>query len=315
MSFIKDKISQKYIKQSFRKANSLFYGEIVGEGKPISGFQNTVNVRIFNGNSILQKGQSGEILQNVPFLSSSSTISVNWKEGDTVVIGYLNSDGNSPYIVSSNFISNVSVNSQGDTLGEGNGAVDIGNGDTLALPDGELVNDNAPETLLKDYDKLMISNRGEAFIKSYEGCRLEVYDAVPGTGDWTIGWGHKTAANTPPITQAEADKLFREDLYKTLQTTFIPLIKNNELVLKQQQFDAMASFTFNYGQNTWASDTRYTTIRNFLLKGDYSESAVKAAYAVYMGSINPPGLIARRNDEIEMFLHGEYTRGNNYTRP
>ena len=139
MSFIKDIISQKYIKQSFKKANSLFYGEIVGEGKPISGFQNTVNVRIFNGNSILQKGQSGEILQNVPFLSSSSTISVNWKEGDTVVIGYLNSDGNSPYIVSSNFISNVSINSQGNASGEVNNRVDFesgvaGKGDYIDIP-------------------------------------------------------------------------------------------------------------------------------------------------------------------------------------
>ena len=162
----------------------------------------------------------------------------------------------------------------------------------------------------------------EAFLKDYEQCLLESYDANPPNGDWTIGWGHKLSEysgnrNNPNITwtQARADSTFVSDLDRMINATFVPFLVSNNISLSQNQFDAMASFTYNYGQNTWSPTSSYDTIKNFILVGDYSEGATRIAFSMYMGSRQPAGLIARRNDEIEMFLYGDYSRDYDYTRP
>ena len=166
------------------------------------------------------------------------------------------------------------------------------------------------------------SNQLISFIKSYESCFLKSYDAT-GSGDWTIGWGHKLHEysgnrNNPNIkwSQLEADNMFNSDLYRMLNTTFIPFLRGNNIKLNQQQFDAMVSFTFNFGEFTWSATEGYQTIRNFLLAGDYSEFATRKAFAIYMtkytqdGKLRPEGHINRRNSEIEMFLYGRYTMNN-----
>lgn len=56
-------------------------------------------------------------------------------------------------------------------------------------------------------------------------------------------------------------------------------------------------------------------MRDFIIKGDYSEKATRAAYSVYMNERALPGTIARLNDGIELFLNGDYQRNYNYSRP
>ena len=169
---------------------------------------------------------------------------------------------------------------------------------------------------------LVYSPMLERFIKDYEKCSLISYDANPPLGDWTIGWGHKLHEyignkNNPNIswTQAEADSTFTSDLNRMINTTFVPFLKDNNIMLSQNQFDAMTSFTYNFGEYTWDANTGYETIRNFISAGDYSQAATRVAFSMYMGSRQPDGLIARRNDEIEMFLYSDYSRDYNYTRP
>lgn len=134
MSFTQDKITDKYINGSLRESNSVYYGEIVGKGSAICSFENTVNVRIFKGNNKLDASKDGEVLKNVPFLVSSSTVAPKWEVGETVVVGFLNSDANAPYIIVKNSPFSTSVsgsNSSGDPASDGIdfsiGDVDLGN--------------------------------------------------------------------------------------------------------------------------------------------------------------------------------------------
>ena len=47
-------------------------------------------------------------------------------------------------------------------------------------------------------------------------------------------------------------------------------------------------------------------MRKFILSGNYSVAATKAAFSVYMGSNEAPGNIKRRQQEMDMFLYGSY---------
>ena len=92
-----------------------------------------------------------------------------------------------------------------------------------------------------------VSKQAETFLKSYEAFSSTVYDASDGNGDWTIGYGHKTDKNAAPITKEQASKLFSYDLKEAIETTFVPFLRENGIILTQNQFDAMVSFTFNFG--------------------------------------------------------------------
>lgn len=154
-----------------------------------------------------------------------------------------------------------------------------------------------------------VSQSGSDFIKSWEGCSLTKYDASPDhLGDWTIGWGHKMAPGDPDvITQERADSMFEADKDKMLNTTFLPFIKENNIVLTQNQFDAMVSFTYNMGQNTWSSkdDEAKVTMRDFLKNKDYSDAAARQAFSMYMGPNNQLHY-ERRLEELTMFIYGSY---------
>lgn len=81
----------------------------------------------------------------------------------------------------------------------------------------------------------------------------------------------------------------------------------------------MLDFTFQFGENTWSENDEeaYETIRDFIIKGDYSEEATKKAFSVYMGKSAAPGTIARMNDRYQIFMGLEkdkYIRDYNYSQ-
>ena len=67
----------------------------------------------------------------------------------------------------------------------------------------------------------------------------------------------------------------------------------------------------------WGNDEASSreAMKKFLKDGDYSQEAIQKAFATYMGENAEEGHVARRNDEIEMFLYGDYERDYDYTRP
>ena len=90
------------------------------------------------------------------------------------------------------------------------------------------------------------SIHGVEFIKSFEGCRLVAYKAVPTEKYYTIGYGHYGAdvKSGMKISQSEADALLVQDLVKFEQAVDK---YNNKYRFNQNQFDALVSFTYNCG--------------------------------------------------------------------
>ena len=168
-----------------------------------------------------------------------------------------------------------------------------------------------------DPAKIQLSPNGIAFIKNYEegGIKpaLKKYDANPPNKDMTIGWGHKIRKEENfdnGITAQQADELFQKDEDRIINTTFRQFMEKNNIQLTQQQFDALVSFTYQNGEYSWDENNKNArqTMIDFVKKGDYCETSLKEAYSAYMGKKQLPGTIKRREDEIEMFLNGDYTR-------
>ena len=85
------------------------------------------------------------------------------------------------------------------------------------------------------------SNAGISLIERWELFLSEPYqDAI---GVWTIGFGHTrdVTENTLPITIEQARELLKQDVW------YVEGFINNNLNLKQCQFDALVSLLFNIG--------------------------------------------------------------------
>lgn len=134
---------------------------------------------------------------------------------------------------------------------------------------------------------------GEAIIKGAEGCRLTAYqDSV---GVFSIGYGHthNVTADTAPVTNEQAEMLFKGDAalagQMVAQYIFVPLNDN--------QYSALVSLCFNEG-----SAPLTKTLGALLNAGNYEGAANEFPKWVYAGGIRLNGLIARRAAERALFL-------------
>lgn len=155
-----------------------------------------------------------------------------------------------------------------------------------------------PET---EFRPARCSKAGIDLIKSFEGCRLTSYPD-PGTGGfpWTIGWGTTRIAGAPvtpqmAITQAEADKLFLEDLRPRENEVYNTI---GEAPTSQAQFDALVSFHYNTGAIKTATLTRKHKA------GDYEGAAKEFGKWVNAGGRRMKGLVRRRAAEAAMYKGG-----------
>ena len=147
-----------------------------------------------------------------------------------------------------------------------------------------------------------VSERCIRLIKHHEGVRNRPYRCPAGL--WTVGVGHLIGDGKSlpeswnrTFTQEEIDALLKRDLSRFESGLFkmLPNIK-----LKQCEFDALISFSFNLGLGCF----QRSTIRQALLRGDKEaamESLVKYCKA---GGKILKGLQNRRLDEKQLFLHG-----------
>lgn len=85
------------------------------------------------------------------------------------------------------------------------------------------------------------SDEGRKKIEAFEGCVLHAYRDGK---YYSIGYGHNGPEVTADmtITQAEADRLFREDLKR-----FEAAVNDLGMLLNQKQFDALVDFAYNCG--------------------------------------------------------------------
>ena len=146
------------------------------------------------------------------------------------------------------------------------------------------------------------SERGLALIKKYEGLSLEVYPD-PGTGGdpYTIGYGHTGPEVKPGIGSItlEIAEAFLESDLRRFESAVADLI---EVELNQNEFDALASFTYNAGPGSLSD----STLRRRLNAGEnkclvFQEELPKW---VYGGSGPMAGLIKRRQAEATLACSG-----------
>ncbi|SEN18587.1 lysozyme [Pseudomonas sp. ok272] len=137
------------------------------------------------------------------------------------------------------------------------------------------------------------SQKGVSLIKSFEGLRLKSYqDSV---GVWTIGYG--TTRGIGPnmtITNAQAERMFSNDIAR-----FEPeLDRLVNVLLNQNQWDALISFTYNLG----AANLGSSTLLRLLNAGDYTGAAAQFPRWNKAGGQVLAGLNKRRAAEQQMFL-------------
>lgn len=139
-----------------------------------------------------------------------------------------------------------------------------------------------------------VSEEGINLIKEYEGLKLEAYK-LEGEEYFTIGYGHygSDVREGQKITAEEAERLLKADI--TGYTDYI--LKHCEyLELKQNELDALVSFTYNCGLGSLNKLTDNKT-RN---KEEIAEHIT--AYTKSSSESNRKGLAERRVAEKELFI-------------
>lgn len=137
------------------------------------------------------------------------------------------------------------------------------------------------------------SDKGIGLIKKYEGLRLKAYLCPAKV--WTIGYGHTGGVKSGDVvSEAQAEALLRTDLVK-----FEKVVSSSGLLLNQNQFDALVSFTYNVGAGNFANSTLFRTI-----KQNPSDKKIREEFLrwVYAAGKMLPGLKSRRIDESNLYF-------------
>lgn len=148
------------------------------------------------------------------------------------------------------------------------------------------------------------SQAGVNLIKSFEGCKLTAYQDSAGV--WTIGYGHTSGVYSGmKITEAQAEQYLKGDLVTAENAV------NGKVTysIKQNQFDALVSFTYNVGSGNFGS----STLLKKLNQGDINGAANEFGKWIYAGGQVLDGLVKRRAAEKEMFLNGTTSGGGGST--
>jgi len=142
---------------------------------------------------------------------------------------------------------------------------------------------------------MQTSPAGRKFIEGWEGLFLHAYD--DGTGVWTIGYGHTTAAGLPRvypsmlITVQQADQILSSDL----AAVEIDVNHHVKVPLNQNQFDTLVSFDFNTGRLDSSS------VLGAVNAGNFRAVPADLLKWVYAGGKVNRGLINRRTAEGRLF--------------
>lgn len=161
------------------------------------------------------------------------------------------------------------------------------------LPDDPSVFQQVEALLNMSNGNMRISQAGIDLVKRYEGWRDHVYDANPPFADWTIGYGHKIKDGEvfpSQITRQLGEAL----LLKDLEMAENRVNRSITVPLTQAQFDALASMAYNLTLSSWGKAAARIN------RGDPPES-VFPLY-VYGSGKKLPGLVARRNDELNLYM-------------
>lgn len=145
---------------------------------------------------------------------------------------------------------------------------------------------------------MVISDKGIALIKRFEGCKLAAYQDAAGI--WTIGYGWTQPVDGVKIsaemviTTATAERLLRCGLVQYEQGVH-KLVK---VPVSQHQFDALVSFAYNVGLRSLST----STLLKKLNSGDCRGGGDEFMKWVKVGGLQLAGLYTRRTAERALFL-------------
>lgn len=143
---------------------------------------------------------------------------------------------------------------------------------------------------------MVVSQKGLDLIKQFEGLRLKAYqDAV---GVWTIGWGTtlypdgKKVQPGDKCTQEQAENYLRTDLNRRAAAV-------GQIMVNQNQFDAILSFCYNLGIGAWNKSTLRKKIKN-----NPCDPAIETEFMKWVnaGGRRLNGLVKRRQAESDLYF-------------
>ena len=155
---------------------------------------------------------------------------------------------------------------------------------------------------------MQTSEHGLQLLKQWEGFKLQLYKDSAGLP--TIGVGHllkkdELASGRIVISGVPVefgDGLGEEQVTSLLQQDLQPaedtVNSGVKVVLDQNQFDALVSFTFNSGAQAFAD----STLLKMLNQGSYDAVPDQLRRWVRAGGKIVQGLVNRRENEIKLWL-------------
>ena len=146
------------------------------------------------------------------------------------------------------------------------------------------------------------SNQGKNLIKEAEGLRLDAYRCPAGIP--TIGWGHTKGVKLGQhITVQQAEDMLVEDIAPIER-----LLNGLKINFRQEQFDALVSWIFNFGEGKFKGSTMYKRIIANAKDEEITDQLVK-----WINAAGRPllGLMKRRVAEANLFIGYERYKVNN----
>jgi GH24 family phage-related lysozyme (muramidase) len=156
-----------------------------------------------------------------------------------------------------------------------------------------------------------ISEKGIEFLKQYESFEPQAY-LLEGEDYYTIGYGHQiyeggtsvviNGETYDTLTEELATTLFMDDINSTFAPCLNKFLSDNQIVLNQNQYDALIADSFQKGPYIWEMEDDYSIV-SYIKAGDFSnkEEGLKAFIGDPEG-IYKEGLINRRTAEANMFF-------------
>lgn len=158
--------------------------------------------------------------------------------------------------------------------------------------------DNSDELIGVAVDEMSLSPEGINQICNFEGLKLSAYD--DGNGVWTIGYGTTRYPNGKRVSEGDRCTLDQAKAYMQHDLKIFERAINSsvKVPLKQNQFDALVSLTYNIGVGAFKN----STLLKKLNLGDYKEAANQFDVWVNAGGKRLQGLVNRRAIEKKLFL-------------
>jgi lysozyme len=139
-----------------------------------------------------------------------------------------------------------------------------------------------------------LTQDGLDLIKSFESCSLTAYKDVKGVP--TQGWGHTgedVTADSPPITQEQADSLLAQDL----TISEMAVTSAIHVPINDNQYSALTSLVFNCGTAPLQGH-----LGQYLNAGEFEQAADAFLSWNHIDGNVVNGLTNRREAERNLFL-------------